>query len=53
MQKWMALFVRSHTTSYWYWFSIILYCFHQRWYGDGAGNIIAENSSVFSLIRMR
>jgi len=23
------------------------------WYGDGAGNTIEENSSVFSLIRMR
>jgi len=22
-------------------------------YGDGAGNIVTENSSVFSLIRMR
>jgi len=23
------------------------------WYGDGAGNTIEENSSVFSLIQMR
>jgi len=23
------------------------------WYGDGAGNTVEENSSVFSLIRMR
>jgi len=23
------------------------------WYRDGAGNIVEENSSVFSLIRMR
>jgi len=23
------------------------------WYGDGAGNTAEENSSVFSLIRMR
>jgi len=26
--------------------------FHE-WYGDGAGNTVEENSSVFSLIRMR
>jgi len=25
----------------------------QQWYGDGAGNTVEENSSVFSLIRMR
>ena len=24
-----------------------------RWYGDGAGNTVEENSSVFSLIWMR
>jgi len=24
-----------------------------RWYGDGAGNTLEENSSIFSLIRMR
>jgi len=23
------------------------------WYGDGAGNTVEENSSIFSLIRMR
>ena len=23
------------------------------WYGDGAGNTVEENSSVFSLIQMR
>jgi len=27
-------------------------CMHGR-YGDGAGNTIEENSSVFSLIRIR
>ena len=26
---------------------------HLWWYGDGAGNTVEENSSVFSLIRMR
>jgi len=29
---------------------------HQKppfWYGDGAGNTVEENSSVFSLIQMR
>ena len=29
-----------------------MYCYG-AWYGDGAGNTIEENSSVFSLIRMR
>jgi len=23
------------------------------WYGDGAGNTVEENSSIFSLIQMR
>jgi len=29
------------------------HCFEPvLWYGDGAGNTVEENSSVFSLIRM-
>jgi len=24
-----------------------------EWYGDGAGNTVEENSSIFSLIQMR
>jgi len=27
-------------------------CIWFIWYGDGAGNTVEENSSVFSLIRM-
>jgi len=27
--------------------------FQSEWYGDGASNTAEENSSVFSLIRMR
>jgi len=27
-------------------------CYGDGWYGDGAGNTVEENSSVFSLIRM-
>jgi len=27
--------------------------FDSVWYGDDAGNTVEENSSVFSLIRMR
>ena len=34
-----------------YWISLMLRCRH-LWYGDSAGNT-AENSSIFSLIRMR
>jgi len=26
--------------------------FDARWYGDGAGNTVEENSSIFSLIQM-
>ena len=26
---------------------------YNLWYGDGAGNTVEENSSIFSLIRMR
>jgi len=31
----------------------ILFCSYSKWYGDGAGNTVEENSSIFSLIRMR
>jgi len=35
-------------------FSAHVYCIvYCLWYGDGAGNTTEENSSVFSLIRMR
>jgi len=29
------------------------YCFSAEWCGDGAGNTVEENCSIFSLIRMR
>jgi len=31
----------------------IFVCLYMGWYGDSAGNTAEENSSVFSLIRMR
>jgi len=28
------------------------FSYHTLWYGDGAGNTVEENSSIFSLIRL-